>query len=293
MKSVLIIGGISTERNNFQYGQFFTEFIKDYYFEAANYDELSYIITPSKFSILVTKLGKEISEYDLVIFRGRLLQNHRFAYVISLYLKHHGTPFFNDYSFYRSSSKLTQAAYFFEQKVPFVDTYFSLNKDDFKKIISDNLSLPFVLKDDTGSHGENNFLIKSKAELNQKLNKENELTYIAQPYHANTHDYRVLVAGAQPPLVIKRIAGRGTHLNNTSRGADAELVNELPQRLIKTSKRLAERLGMSLAGVDILPDSQTGEYFFLEINSQPQILTGAFVEEKRVAIKKLLNNYLN
>jgi len=295
MKSVLIIGGLSTERDQTAYGQFFSEFISDYHFDMANFDELVFSLSPQNFSIKASKLDKEVSEYDLVIFRGKINECRDLAYAISIYLKHLKVPFFNDYSYYhyRSSNKLMQTAFFFKEKANFVDTYLALNIDDFKNTIKEKLKYPFILKDTMGSHGENNFLINNEAELNNAFADHPEIGFIAQPFHPNTCDYRILILGDQKPIVIKRMAKENSHLNNTSQGGGAEIIDNFPVRVIEEAKSLAAKAGMVLAGVDILPDAETGEHFVLEINSQPQILTGAFVEQKQEAIKNLLKDYLN
>jgi glutathione synthase/RimK-type ligase-like ATP-grasp enzyme len=94
------------------------------------------------------------------------------------------------------------------------------------------------------------------------------------------------------PLVIKRTSAGGSHMNNTSQGGSAEL-DELPVGLLEQSKSLAKELKMTVAGVDILRDKQTGEMLFLEVNSQPQLLTGAFVDKKKKLFGDLLGSILD
>ena len=54
------------------------------------------------------------------------------------------------------------------------------------------------------------------------------------------------------------------------------------------SREIASRLKLELAGVDIMPKLGTKEFYFLEINSQPQFRTGVFLEEKADFIRKLI-----
>lgn len=290
MSKVLILGGLSTDEDRSEYGQSLSKFIDGHEFDVANFDELTFSIGPSKFSIIVSKLGKELLSYDLVMFRGAVRGHRDLAYIISRYMSLHNKQFFNDYSVYRSPTKLAQAAYFFEQKVPFVNTYFALNSVDYRQLIDDNLNYPFILKDNVGSHGQNNFLIKSPEELEEKLKNNSTIQFIAQDFHPNECDYRVLVMGDIKPLIIKRKAANGSHLNNTSQGGAADLVEDLPGELLAQSIRLAKNAGMMLAGVDILPNLETGTHYFLEMNSQPQILTGAFVTEKLNKLALLLGS---
>jgi len=37
---------------------------------------------------------------------------------------------------------------------------------------------------------------------------------------------------------------------------------------------------MTISGVDVIVDKNTNKHYFLEVNSQPQLMSGAFVEEK-------------
>jgi glutathione synthase/RimK-type ligase-like ATP-grasp enzyme len=97
-----------------------------------------------------------------------------------------------------------------------------------------------------------------------------------------------LIIGNDDPLVIKRTAAEGTHLNNTSQGGSAELMAELPEEVISFAKKIASELKMTIAGVDALQNKDTSEYFFLEVNSQPQLVTGAFVPEKIERLKQFL-----
>jgi glutathione synthase/RimK-type ligase-like ATP-grasp enzyme len=153
------------------------------------------------------------------------------------------------------------------------------------------LKFPIILKDNYGSHGANNFLIENKADLENKLKENSNVELILQTYHQNDCDYRVLVMGEREPLVIKRTAISGSHLNNTSQGAKAEL-GHLPNDLLEQSKSLAKHLKMSVAGVDLLEDKNTHETFFLEVNSQPQLLTGAFVVDKKQAFTSLIKDLI-
>jgi D-alanine-D-alanine ligase-like ATP-grasp enzyme len=45
---------------------------------------------------------------------------------------------------------------------------------------------------------------------------------------------------------------------------------------------------MSLSGVDVMQNNETDEYYFLEVNIQPQLSTGALLDDKQV----LLGNFI-
>jgi glutathione synthase/RimK-type ligase-like ATP-grasp enzyme len=186
--------------------------------------------------------------------------------------------------------KLAQTHMFYLQGMPFIETLFSLDNQRLAEVAG-TLGYPLILKDNLGSHGENNFLLNNREELEKRL-RNTEADMLVQKYHPNDCDYRVLVAGDKRPLVLKRTAVAGSHLNNTSQGGTAEL-DELPADLLEQSKNLAKELKMAVAGVDILRDKSSGEMLFLEINSQPQLLSGAFVGQKRKLFSELVESMLD
>jgi len=266
----------------------------DYEFKETRFDHLVFSISPEKFSITDGRDGSELSNSDLVLIRGKIRPNVGLAHIVSHYLAGSKTPFFNDYSQNRpSSSKLAQAMFFYQMRLPFIETYSSLNPDFLKSVINRRLNFPVILKDCFGSHGHNNYLVSTNEELDRILLENPKIQFAAQAYHPNDCDFRILIMGEQEPLVIKRTATQGSHLNNTSQGGSAELSSEVPQKYIDDAKKIASKLKMTLAGVDLILDSKTGEMLFLEINSQPQILSGAFTQEKEDRLSKLIGGLLN
>jgi glutathione synthase/RimK-type ligase-like ATP-grasp enzyme len=292
-KKVLILGGLATDITpHTPYGAGFAAVMPDYEFTEARFDHLTFRITPDRFSIVNGNDDIELSSYGLIIFRGKIRKSSGLAYVVSRYCLSTQTPFFNDYSNYRPSSKLAQAVLFYEQRVPFVETYYSAGREKLIALCNNELSYPFILKDSFGAHGKNNFLVKDEAELHSALNDNPAVDFIAQKYLPNVGDYRVLVIGDLPPLQIWRSAVSGSHLNNTSQGGSGTLVKQLTPELLQSAQQIAKRLKMSVSGVDVLKSSETGEHYFLEVNSQPQLLTGAVVGEKMTMFKSYLENLL-
>jgi D-alanine-D-alanine ligase-like ATP-grasp enzyme len=41
---------------------------------------------------------------------------------------------------------------------------------------------------------------------------------------------------------------------------------------------------MTFAGVDVMQNKETGKYYFLEVNMQPQLTTGALLKEKQALL---------
>jgi len=291
MKKIVFLGGLSTDDYSTRtpYAEQFSKEMPGYKINSLFFDDLLFHFAPGLFSIK-SRDGQELSDYDLIIFRGKLRRHLDLAYLVSCYLKEYGVKCFNDYSLYRPMPKLAQTHMFYMQGMPFIETLFSLDNQRLAEVAG-TLGYPLILKDNLGSHGENNFLLNNREELEKRL-RNTEADMLVQKYHPNDCDYRVLVAGDKRPLVLKRTAVAGSHLNNTSQGGTAEL-DELPADLLEQSKNLAKELKMAVAGVDILRDKSSGEMLFLEINSQPQLLSGAFVGQKRKLFSELVESMLD
>jgi ribosomal protein S6--L-glutamate ligase len=157
--------------------------------------------------------------------------------------------------------------------------------------VKTKLGLPFVLKDIEGKKGRNNYLINSENDFKKaiKAAKANGLQMVAQKYIPNDGDYRVLVFGKQVPLVIHRKAKTG-HINNTSVGAEARIVEkgEVPGKAQRMAIEAASIMNLDIAGVDLVKDNSSGNWYCLEVNRGPQLATGAFKQEK----VKIFANYI-
>ncbi len=293
MKQILILGGLASDKSpQTPYAETLNQSMPSYHFTETRFDQLVVKIAPDNFQIRDIQSNKDISDYDLVILRGTIRKNSEMAYVTSRYLKQKHVQFFNDYSMYWPSSKLAQAVLFYESKAPFLATYYSQDTDQLRKLSEAELDYPIIIKDNYGSHGLRNYLVNSNAQFSDVMGANSGLEFISQKFCPNDYDYRILIMGGKKPLQIKRTRSTDTHLNNTSQGGAAELVEDLPQSIIQLAQQLATELKMTTAGVDVLKDNGTGQFYFLEINSQPQIISGAFMSEKQNELADLLNGLL-
>lgn len=255
------------------------------------FDNLNVHIAPDKFTITDSASGIDIKDFDLVIVREYTGFYLDLAFVVSKYFELNNVKYFNNiYLRYRPVSKLAQAAIFYELKLPFPETSFSI-KPNLLAGLADSVGFPLILKAAQASHGDNNFLVKSSEELGRLLTSNPGVKFVAQKYIPNDGDYRLLLINRQPGLQILRRAQDGSHLNNTSKGGLASVVADLPNAALEGARKLVEHMDVDLAGVDILLDADKNPYF-LEINFQPQIISGALVEEKLVKIKQLFDNQL-
>lgn len=268
----------------------FAKQLDGYEVRGAAFDDLVYDVSNTEFRIKDTKNQMELKDYDIVMIRGKAARYLDLAFCVSIYSSENHLVWFNDYSLaYPGGSKLAQAVIFYQLKVPFIRTLYSIDRQLLLSYAKSELRFPLILKDVFGSHGNDNHLVDSAESAASILDDNQSVYFIAQPYHPNNCDYRVLIIGRQQPLQIKRSATSGSHLNNTSQGASAEKVSELPVKILEQADRIRRAFKMTVAGVDVLQDTSDKNYYFLEVNSQPQLATGAFIPDKIAALQSYLN----
>jgi glutathione synthase/RimK-type ligase-like ATP-grasp enzyme len=262
--------------------------------ESSLYDDLIISVGDGDFRIYDTKNKRDLCEYNALFLRGS--QFRQFFGVIGSINKYatcKGLKVINDYTGVRDYSKLFQAVDFHLLDIPVAKTIYVTSA-----VINNPSCIDFgfscVMKADHGSHGDFNYVVKDIDEVRKIFEKHEPKRFILQRFIPNDCDYRILVIGDET-LVIKRTAVGDSHLNNTSKGGNAELINKksLPKKVFYDTKRAMEYLGMTIAGVDVFSDKNTNDFYFIEINVQPQLMSGAFVKEKEKLMGKLLDKLSN
>lgn len=286
MKKILLIGGRSNERPDQISMSHFEAYLKKLLGTRAQYyvaylDDLEFILAPGLFQIVDTRNNIDLKEIDVVHIRGmRARLPNSDAYYLSQYCEREGIPCVTDYTRYFPPGKIAQTILFLKHGVPFLKTLYSLDMKRLIKLAEKELGYPYVLKTTVGSHGDSNYLIHGRHEAEQALTIEPDTVFMAQQYCPNDYDYRLLLAGEQH-LLFERHGEAGSYLNNTSKGgAGVEAPSALPAALIRQARAVADDLGLMIAGVDIIPDRATGQLYFLEVNLQPQLRTGALLDRK-------------
>lgn len=296
-RQILVIGGRTTDVGESttmaNYAEYFSAGITDVSALFVHFDELSFVIAPDRFVVRDHRNHRELKTYDLIIFRGKVRANSELAYCVSRYCERNSITFFNDYTPHRPSSKVSQAVTFHELGVAFTKTIYAMDTTILRRVVEAELTAPFIVKDSYGSHGNDNYLVKSLEELETILDTSPDKKFIAQEFFPNNCDYRVLCIGEES-FIIRRTSNDGSHLNNTSQGGYAEIVETdfFPPESIRQAHRIAHELRMGIAGVDLLYNDKTGEYVFLEVNSQPQLNSGAFPGDKQRIVRRFIESLL-
>lgn len=293
MKKILIVSG-STEYTQNSAGRkelhtFLDNLLgKDAEVLSTHLDYIEYLLEPGVFAAHDTMNDIDLTSVDCVFMRGpKLRARSDLAYYLSRYCAWNNIPFMNDYSGHYPGTKVAQSIVFLEEKAPFLATLHIARTELLVQRAQERFGFPYILKSNIGSHGEANYLVRDAEQARRILAQKPNVDFLAQEFCPNDRDYRLLLMG-DTKLTFERRGKDGSHLNNTSQGGDAALADDvLPPEIVADSHRIARRLGLTIAGVDVMPNSSTGSYYFLEVNSQPQLYTGAFLAQKKEGLRRL------
>lgn len=264
-------------------------------FAVTTLDKLVFTIENGDVSIFDTYTKKDLAEYDLVHFRNVALFTD-FARAITLYMKHHDRQAFEEVDVdIPEYGKLSQMFLFAQNNVPVPSTWATWDAQNIEALVDEkNISLPFILKANNGIKGQDNYLIRTKEQLCKVVTENSNTQFVIQEFIPNDGDYRVLCFADAAPLIFKRVAAEGSHLNNTSRGGSSfEIgVDDFDPSALELSRKAARLTRRALAGVDAIQDNKTGEWFILEVNANPALSSGTLLDRKVVGYKKMIKEIL-
>jgi glutathione synthase/RimK-type ligase-like ATP-grasp enzyme len=242
--------------------------------------------------------GAALEECDLVVFRDVYGSKYRDKTgACASYLKRRSISYISSMITPNTASKYSAQVLRQAAGLIAIPSVYGTN-ETLAGLISGNLmpfDYPLVIKDVIGRKGQLNFIAHNEQEAIQVLTQHEHTQFIIQRYIENDGDYRVVVMGDEVELIILRRAVAGTHLNNTSQGAQAIVVDSqtLDSRILDDARQAARIEGLEVAGVDMIIDKQTGQPYVMEVNAAPQLATGAFGELKIAAYARYLEHLLD
>jgi glutathione synthase/RimK-type ligase-like ATP-grasp enzyme len=264
------------------------------------YNDITYLVRGKKVRIYDTRHQVDLKDVDAVHFKNWMLDREQAA-TIAAYLRRHGVTFFNqEVDSGQASGKLSQMFYLAMAKLPVPDTYFArkpqLIKDFQQESLPPDFKFPLILKDNDGAKGEDNHLVTSSQQAIKILQAAPaEMDFVVQNFLPNDGDLRFLFMGFdQEPLVFRREALAGTHLNNTSMGGQGSFVDlgSLPTDYLGIARQAAQILHREISGVDLLVDKNTERVYILEVNYTPALATGYGVDRKNDQFAQFLQQQL-
>jgi glutathione synthase/RimK-type ligase-like ATP-grasp enzyme len=243
-----------------------------------------------------------IGDYDAIVFcYWHFKPMHALA--LTTYLKRQGIPFLpaEEPNMFPPMDKLGELAKMSDGTVPLPNSLICQSGMMFKafKARGSFIEFPCILKASGAGRGKKNHLVKDVDELKEVCALYPQEILILQEFIPNDSDYRVLVINKEPRFVMRRFRGDAdTHLNNVSKGADAERVpNDSiagePLSAVLRAAELTHRI--DFAGVDLMFDSTNGKHYILEVNKNPDMTTGAnqaLIDEKQALYVERIRSLL-
>lgn len=267
----------------------------DIQFAYTTLDRIEFCIEDGDVSIYDTYTETELSDYDLVHFRNvSLYPDH--ARTISIYMAHHGKQSFEkvdvaipDYG------KLSQMVLFALGGVAVPSTWSAWGAFALQNLVEKKrITFPCILKANNGIKGHDNYLVKDFDQLSALLTERRDVQFVVQDMIPNDGDYRLLYFANAKPLLFKRIAARGSHLNNTSQGGTSEEIDvkDFDPVALDLAARAAQLTGRLLAGVDAIQDNKDKRWFILEVNANPALSSGVLLDRKIIGYKQMIKEQL-
>lgn len=255
---------------------------RDVHVDVCELEDLSYFITSDAIEIRNEKNNKLLEEYALLYFRSwGVLHGHAIA--AARYCQIKSIPFV-DREVLRTGSqnKITQYVNLHQAGVPIPRTFIAEAHVLKAQYSQRGFEFPMILKSISGTRGSDNFLVSSESEMNDVLDNNQHLIFVMQEFIPNEGDYRVVVLGDQVKLVLHRSSNADTHLNNTSQGGQATIVDSatIPEEVQSQCVQAAQFFGRDISGVDLVQSKDTGKYYFFEVNRAPQLEKSSFESEK-------------
>lgn len=271
-------------------------------YEFAQYSDLYFHIDGLSTRVVNTVSGDDLSDYSFTYFK-----NHRereLSTSAAEYLHFKGRSFADqEFLHYMSASKLSEymrLSCYGLSVPPTIAAATAHLAERYEELVK-ALGKPFVLKEIRSDKGKFNYLISQETDFKGVLGEAPAAhLYLAQKYVPNAGFYRLYITGKDVMLAIwRRPAAHANplkaHLNKPRGSANASLValDEVPGEAQELALKAASRLNRQVCGVDLLQDKETGIWYLLEANNDPQIRSGSFVPAKAEMIAKYIDRELN
>lgn len=274
---------------------FFASSVSDENFQVfvTTFDRLLFDIHTSNITVYDTYNNCDLSDFDVIHIRNvdKAIGVLDFARTVGLYAEFHGVKILEPVDQIAEFGKLSQMMLFASNGLSVPRTIACWDHEMLREK-AEILGFPVIVKANNGMKGSDNFKIDEATQL-EELALIPQQRFIAQEFIPNEGDYRVLFAGDyERPLIFKRLPTEGSHLNNTSKGAEAVRydVADFDARALQMCVEAAQAVRRIITGIDIMQDARDGSWVLLEANVNPALSMGAFLEEKRDMYRIMIEN---
>ena len=214
--------------------------------------------------------GKELDSYDAVIPRIGASVTFYGAAVLRQFEMMGAYPLNESVAITRSRDKLRSLQIMSRAGIGLPLTGFANSPDDTKDLIKLVGGAPLVVKLLEGTQGKGVVLAETHKAAESLIDAFRNLdaNFLVQEFikEAGGADIRCLVVGAKVVAAMKRQAKEGEFRSNLHRGGTASLIRLTPEER-STAVRAAKKMGLNVAGVDLLRSNHGP--VVLEVNSSP------------------------
>lgn len=219
---------------------------------------------------------KRLCDFDYVIV-GMMAKKTEIVNPILQYLEKHGVLYFEYGTPSDRGNKMQDMYDLIQAGLPYVPSFVSASSSEAVKYVNNHWKgeYPVVCKVMNASQGDGVSKCDSAEELKKAFDDVKDPSYedfrMVQKFIPNDGDYRVLVFCDQIIAIVKRVSRdpKKEFRNNMSRGGRGFAAN-LPQEASQIALDSAKILDKQMAGVDLIQDKKTGDWFIMEVNSAPQ-----------------------
>jgi len=212
--------------------------------------------------------GKELDSYDAVIPRIGASVTFYGAAVLRQFEMMGAYPLNESVAITRSRDKLRSLQIMSRAGIGLPLTGFANSPDDTKDLIKLVGGAPLVVKLLEGTQGKGVVLAETHKAAESLIDAFRNLdaNFLVQEFikEAGGADIRCLVVGAKVVAAMKRQAKEGEFRSNLHRGGTASLIRLTPEER-STAVRAAKKMGLNVAGVDLLRSNHGP--VVLEVNS--------------------------
>lgn len=200
-----------------------------------------------------------------------------------------GIPFANSTdAVRRARNKMLTSLKLFEHDLPQPETAF-INKA--RPGVPLLLPIPLVFKPKSGKTGQGSKKIQTTGEYRTLLvhHQERNDLYLQSYVPNNGWDLRVVVVGRRVLGAIKKTARQGEWRTHVAYGGKVDPY-QMESELEQLALRVAEVLGLSITGLDIMIDKNNGTYQILEANAVPGLKI--FEEETGISVANAILDHM-
>jgi ribosomal protein S6--L-glutamate ligase len=231
--------------------------------------------------------GTPLEQYDF-IFIGLTGKSRDLAPIVIEYIKRHQSPFICYGHKTANQAKTFEIYNLASSNISIIPSLITYDSNDINDFIQE-YELPIITKPIDGKQGREIIRHSSLESVLDAIEKS-EIPLIIQPMIPNDGDYRVWILKGKVIGVIKRSPStEGEFRSNISLGGTAEIAN-LPNEVLDMAIKSAQILDLDMAGVDIIQDTVTKQYYIMEVNAAPQF-TG-FMATTGINLFEIITKYI-